>query len=135
MSAHRVLGMTYTPWLTLTTNEALELHHAMIPAQRQRLDDKSGCVWCSSASISDYFDEKFGERICTACRKTRPEYGMISKSNAKLRYLVTDKDMRSLRFIEKPNPSNAKFRDMKLFLLKHVIAAAIVRHGSLSDIE
>lgn len=94
-----------------------------------------GCVWCLNASTSEFFQTKFNELVCTACRKTRPEYGLISKSNAKNKYLVTDSDIRSLRFVEKPNPTNAKFRDMKLFLIKQIIECALRRYGSLENVE
>jgi len=45
---------------------------------------------------------------------------LISKSNAKQQYLVSDNDLLPLRWLERNNPQRASWTSMKLYLEREV---------------
>lgn len=45
---------------------------------------------------------------------------LISKSNAKQQYLVSDNDLLSLKWLERNNPQRASWTSMKLYLEREV---------------
>lgn len=50
-------------------------------------------------------------------------------------YLVTDRDLARLGFIERKNPHGAGWAPMRLFLEARVAAAAALRHGPGADLD
>jgi hypothetical protein len=95
----------------------------------------SGCARCGSATYIQALFDAFGERICTSCKSQTDDFQLVSRSVAKSQYLLPDSSIAPLRTMERPNPSNPKFRPMRLLLLLHVRAAAVARWGSLQAME
>ena len=47
------------------------------------------------------------------------DYDFINKSDISTHYLLPDDSISLLKFIEKPNPINTRYKPMKLYLRKH----------------
>lgn len=78
------------------------------------------CRECGSLEIDWKWEEVFGCAVCNACKEKVPEkYSMLTKTEAKEDYLITDpelKDEELLPHLERPNPHKATFHNMMLYL-------------------
>ncbi|KAJ5641869.1 DNA binding domain [Penicillium lividum] len=87
------------------------------------LDDKSKqktCRECGSLEIDWKWEEELRCRICHACKDKYPEkYSLLTKTEAKEDYLLTDPELRDeelLPRLEKPNPHKSTWNNMMLYL-------------------
>ncbi|KAJ5618363.1 hypothetical protein N7528_007006 [Penicillium herquei] len=87
------------------------------------LDDKSKqkvCRECGSLEIDWKWEEELKCRICNACKEKYPEkYSLLTKTEAKEDYLLTDPELRDeelLPHLERPNPHKSTWNNMMLFL-------------------
>ncbi|KAM3149215.1 DNA repair protein rad14 [Botrytis cinerea] len=82
--------------------------------------DNKKCRECKSLEIDFVWDEVFKCRVCNGCREKFPEkYSLLTKTEAKEDYLITDpelKDGELLPHLNKPNPHKSHWHDMMLFL-------------------
>lgn len=78
------------------------------------------CRECGSLEIDFQFMEELKCLVCSACKDKMPEkYSLLTKSEAKEDYLLTDpelKDVTLLPRMEKPNPHKSTWHNMQLFL-------------------
>ena len=82
------------------------------------------CVDCSSGRAQPKFREAFGLSVCYDCQRAgRGEggrYQVLSKSRAKDEYLLSDRQLDGerggLRSMRLPNPNDARYGDMRLYL-------------------
>lgn len=95
------------------------------------LDERSkakSCAECGSLELDFQFLEVFDVRVCGQCRDKMPEkYSLLTKTEAKEDYLLTDPELRDpdlLRRLEKPNPHKREWNNMHLFLRFQVEAYA-----------
>ncbi|RDW88006.1 DNA repair protein [Coleophoma cylindrospora] len=83
---------------------------------------KSGlkCRECGSLEIDWQWEEVFKCAVCSSCKEKLPEkYSLLTKTEAKDDYLLTDpelKDPELLPHLNKPNPHKSHWHDMMLFL-------------------
>ncbi|KAL3427946.1 DNA repair protein [Phlyctema vagabunda] len=83
---------------------------------------KSGmkCKECGSLEIDWQWEEVFKCQVCNACKEKFPDkYSLLTKTEAKDDYLLTDpelKDPELLPHFNKPNPHKSHWHDMMLFL-------------------
>ncbi|KAL1996671.1 hypothetical protein VTN49DRAFT_7536 [Thermomyces lanuginosus] len=87
------------------------------------LDDKEQqkkCRECGSLAIDWKWEEAFKCCVCHACKEKYPEkYSLLTKTEAKEDYLLTDPELRDqelLPHMKKPNPHKATWNDMMLYL-------------------
>ncbi|KAJ5343209.1 uncharacterized protein N7506_003033 [Penicillium brevicompactum] len=87
------------------------------------LDDKrkqKKCRECASLEIDWKWDEELKCSICHACKDKFPEkYSLLTKTEAKEDYLLTDPELRDedlLPRLEKPNPHKSTWNSMMLYL-------------------
>jgi hypothetical protein len=79
----------------------------------------SCCQHCGAPDILLDIYENFCLLVCSSCFRRHENY--ISKSNAKSGYLLSDGDLYPLRYVEKENPRNSKFAQMKQYLVSQVL--------------
>ncbi|MCJ1336511.1 hypothetical protein MMC09_001787 [Bachmanniomyces sp. S44760] len=83
-------------------------------------EENKVCKECESLEIDYKWDEIFGCSICNTCKEKFPEkYSLLTKTEAKEDYLLTDpelKDEELLPHMERPNPHHATWNNMMLFL-------------------
>ena len=97
------------------------------------------CKDCDKEFLTSSLLKDFGVEACDQCKMALRDsmYAMVTKSDAKRKYLLLDDDLEphttdgppSLRFIERKNPLNEHWGRMKLFLRSQVEAAAHARFG------
>ncbi|CAG8900712.1 unnamed protein product [Penicillium egyptiacum] len=87
------------------------------------LDDKSkqkSCRECGSLEIDWKWEEELKCCICHACKEKHPEkYSLLTKTEAKEDYLLTDPELRDeelLPRLERPNPHKSTWNSMMLYL-------------------
>ena len=76
-----------------------------------------------------------GERATRRRAATTPNPPPPLQRTAKDLYLVTDRDLARLGFVERKNPHGAGWAPMRLFLEAQVAAAAATRHGPGADLD
>lgn len=82
--------------------------------------DRKKCRECGSLEIDWQFDEHLQTQVCHACKEKMPEkYSLLTKTEAKEDYLLTDPELRDenlLPRMTKPNPHKSTWNDMMLFM-------------------
>jgi DNA-repair protein complementing XP-A cells len=82
--------------------------------------DEKKCRECGSLEIDWQFDEHLQTRVCHACKEKMPEkYSLLTKTEAKEDYLLTDPELRDENLLPrmlKPNPHKSTWNDMMLFM-------------------
>ncbi|XP_006790883.1 DNA repair protein complementing XP-A cells [Neolamprologus brichardi] len=78
------------------------------------------CDECQKPFMDSYLSNSFDLPVCDNCRDNEEKHKLISRTEAKQRYLLKDCDLDKreppLRFILKKNPHNPRWGDMKLYL-------------------
>ncbi|KAH6889454.1 XPA protein C-terminus-domain-containing protein [Thelonectria olida] len=87
------------------------------------LDDdekRKKCRECNSLEIDFVWEEVFHLCVCNKCKDKMPEkYSLLTKTECKDDYLLTDPELRDpelLPHLNKPNPHKTHWHDMMLFL-------------------
>lgn len=92
------------------------------------------CEVCgSSTAIDPEFYEAFHVVVCFSCKDTDGLYTIITKTQARNEFLLTDEELADsalLPSISRKNPHNPRWADMKLYLKKQVREFSIKKHGS-----
>lgn len=92
------------------------------------------CEVCGSSSLIDpEFYENFCVAICFSCKDSSKIYTIITKTQARSDFLLTDEELADssvLPSISRKNPHNPRWADMKLYLKKNVLDFAIKKYGS-----
>lgn len=78
------------------------------------------CRECGSLEIDWTWEEVLHCQVCNACKDKLPEkYSLLTKTEAKEDYLLTDPELRDeglLPHLEKPNPHKATWNNMMLYV-------------------
>lgn len=94
-------------------------------------DVRGKCRECGSLEIDWKWQDGFHIGICHTCKDKFPDkYSLLTKTEAKEDYLLTDpelKDESLLPHLEKPNPHKSNWQNMQLFLRLQV------EHYAFSD--
>ncbi|SPO03518.1 related to DNA repair protein RAD14 [Cephalotrichum gorgonifer] len=87
------------------------------------------CRECGGLEIDFVWEEVFGCCVCAACKDKFPEkYSLLTKTECKEDYLLTDPELRDeelLPHLNKPNPHKSHWHDMMLFLRYQVEEYAV----------
>lgn len=82
------------------------------------------CSYCGAPDIVLDWAQRFKLLVCTPC--FRKNERLVSKSNAKSGYLLSDSDLQPLGFVEKQNPQHQKWSSMKQYLVSQVWLLVVV---------
>lgn len=97
------------------------------------------CEECDKEFMESYLNDKFSKVVCDTCKDIDGKHRLITKTDAKERYLLKDADLDKrdplLKFILKKNPHNMKWGEMKLFLESQVAERALEIWGSDEKLE
>lgn len=78
------------------------------------------CRECNTTDIDWKWADTFGVSVCNACKDKDPDkYSLLTKTEAKEDYLLTDPELRDeelLPHLEKANPHSSTWNNMMLFL-------------------
>lgn len=78
------------------------------------------CRDCGTLEIDWYWKETFKTEVCNTCKNANPEkYSLLTKTEAKTDYLLTDPELNDIELLPrmlKPNPHKKTWNDMMLFL-------------------
>lgn len=120
---------------TISTKNLI-LHQSDIPAVDEF--NMKECDECHFEFLRSYLYKNFSLPVCDNCRDPKGIHEMITRTDAKTKYLLKDCDFDlrkpPLRFILKKNP-HANRGDMKLYLKLQVEERAILVHGSEDNLE
>lgn len=97
------------------------------------------CDDCEKPFMDSYLSNSFDLSVCDKCRDNEEKHKLISRTEAKQRYLLKDCDLDKreppLRFILKKNPHNSRWGDMKLYLKLQVEKRCLEVWGSDEALE
>ncbi|KAH8552268.1 XPA protein C-terminus-domain-containing protein [Umbelopsis sp. PMI_123] len=92
------------------------------------------CVECDSQDIDPHFNQIFKINICNTCKDKYPDkYSLITKTEAKEDYLLTDPELRDEELLphwSKPNPRKSTWNNMMLYVRFMVEEYAFQKWGS-----
>lgn len=92
-------------------------------------EKRKKCRECKSLEIDFVWEEVFHLCVCNKCKDKFPEkYSLLTKTECKDDYLLTDPELRDpelLPHLNKPNPHKSHWHDMMLFLRCQVEEYAI----------
>ena len=126
-------GMVATGTGTIGTGVQTDENHGN-GRREQQLKQRlhSRCTECASGVPCTDLYAAYGIYVCGACRK---DLKLISKSNAKQQYLLTDSDLRSLKWMERKNPQRSSWTAMKLYLESDVERVSYGKYGGREGVE
>ena len=94
------------------------------------------CCKCATIDVDPSFYNTFDIKICKQCLNDNEEqYALLTKTECKKDYLLTEPELKSLKHIEKANPHRSHWFPMQLFVRQHVEAFAIEKWGSLEKMD
>ncbi|XP_076444100.1 DNA repair protein complementing XP-A cells homolog [Babylonia areolata] len=103
------------------------------------VSDRLLCEECGQEFLESFLSSHFDLSVCDSCREKEEKYALITKTDAKKKYLLKDADFDvrepSLRFILRKNPHNQQWGDMKLFLELQVEARSLEVWGDEDRLE
>ncbi len=78
--------------------------------------------------------EIYEEIVCYSCKKNSNQYEFLTKETIKKEYLLSDADIESIKYLNKPNPHNARWSNIKLYLRKYVEKCASQKWNGLENL-
>jgi DNA-repair protein complementing XP-A cells len=102
------------------------------------LVNQTRCRHCSSLEIDQNYLKYFDVNICKTCIKSDPKHSLLTKTEVKSDYLLTESELRDssrLPHWEKPNPHSKTYSNMMLYLRSQVEDFAISKWGSLEELD
>lgn len=94
------------------------------------------CCECNSLKINGKLFNAFDVKVCRECENLKPEvYSLLTKTEAKQDYLLTEPEIKSLNYMEKHNPYKKHWFPMQLFLRRDLENFAINKWGSLDLLD
>lgn len=91
------------------------------------------CESCTKNEIDHELKNIFDLKICKACKREKLKF--ITKTTCKEEYLLDDYDLKTLKFLIRPNPHKGTWTNMNLYLQNEVITVSLKKHTSLENIE
>ncbi|XP_073977045.1 DNA repair protein complementing XP-A cells homolog Xpac [Rhodnius prolixus] len=110
----------------------------ILPEEDFTLESRT-CLECAKEFISSYLLTHFDYPVCDGCKDSEEKHSLITRTEAKCEYLLKDVDLDKreppLKFINRKNPHNSNWGEMKLYLHLQVEQRAIEVWGSLDKIK
>lgn len=130
-----VIGPTKNKAPTITNKNLTLPQSSLNPIDETVMKE---CEECHDEFLRSYLYKNFGARICDSCRDPKGSHELITRTDAKTKYLLKDCDLDRreppLRYILKKNPYHSR-GDMKLYLKFQIEERAILVHGSEDKLE
>lgn len=98
------------------------------------------CEGCQSEQVPidpDYYDI-FGVSVCYACKESNPLYTLITKTQARTEFLLTDEELADASLmpsLSRKNPHNPRWSDMKLYLRRQCRDFALKKFDGEAGLE
>ncbi|AFN83921.1 DNA excision repair protein [Encephalitozoon romaleae SJ-2008] len=108
--------------------EATEDESILLPIS---LDNR--CKYCLQIPLDSEMKKTFGISVCRTCRCNALKF--VTKTSCISDYLLTNDELKELRFLERPNPRKGTWSNMYLYLQSEVEEIAIRKWGSLDKVE
>lgn len=97
------------------------------------------CVDCEDGFSNSFLFSNFGEKICDNCKEMKGRHSLITRTEAKNEYLLSDVDLDKreppLKCVLKKNPREYAHSYMKLYMRMQVEERAIEVWGSEEALE
>ncbi|XP_018670863.2 DNA repair protein complementing XP-A cells homolog [Ciona intestinalis] len=101
--------------------------------------DLTICMECDKPFLDSYLLSTYDHPVCDKCKDTEDKHSVITKSEAKETYLLSEVDLMKrepiLKCVVRRNPRNNRWGDMKLYLKLQVENRALEVWGSEEAIE
>lgn len=101
--------------------------------------DKVFCEDCGKELQESYLKSHYDVDICDICKQNEEKHNLITKTDAKTKYLLRDADFDVrepiLKFISRKNPHHKAWGEMKLFYEPQVYKRAMEIWGNEDKIE
>ncbi|KAJ1935032.1 DNA repair protein rad14 [Kickxella alabastrina] len=102
-------------------------------------DECQMCVECGSLDLDVTYLKVFKVMVCKPCvDKISDRYSLLTKTEAKDDYLLTDGELRDRELFpvwEKANPHKSTWNNMLLYLRQHLESFAIKKWGSMEELD
>ncbi|CAG8473798.1 6993_t:CDS:2 [Scutellospora calospora] len=109
------------------------------PPINPNLSENPRCKECQTVEIDYQFHRTFHINICKTCREKFPQkYSLLTKTEAKEDYLLTDaelKDEERLPHLSRPNPHKSTWNDMMLYLREQVEEFSFEKWGGAEALD
>lgn len=98
---------------------------------------RDGCEACGCGQYDTRFHSAFGLRVCFACTRADRKYALLSATEAKSRFALTDGDLRTARLprLVKAKTTHRADGEVHLYCATQVLSVALSKHGSGEAIE
>jgi DNA-repair protein complementing XP-A cells len=94
------------------------------------------CQTCGSIDLNFTYQQHFDINVCINCVDKMPEaYSLLTKTESKEDYLLTESELKDLKFWIKPNPHKSTYSNMLLYCRKQVEAFAFKKWGSEQGLD
>lgn len=98
------------------------------------------CEGCGdeNALLDPEFEAVFRVSVCNVCKDSNPLYTVITKTQARSEFLLTDEELADsalLPSVSRRNPHNPRWSDMKLYLRKQCRDFALHKFGSEGQLK
>jgi hypothetical protein len=79
-------------------------------------DQHQRCKECGSLDVSAKFLDMYSLLVCKVCIKAKPDqYSLLTKTEVKQDYLLTESELKELKCWTKPNPLSKTYSNMLLY--------------------
>ncbi|KAI9311835.1 XPA protein C-terminus-domain-containing protein, partial [Dichotomocladium elegans] len=121
------------PYLRIVKRSMLTLAMSADPSENPKCRD------CESLDVDPTFFQVFHLAVCPNCKEKFPErYSLITKTEAKEDYLLTDPELRDPELLphwSKPNPRKATWNNMMLYVREMVEEYAFKKWGGEEGLD
>jgi hypothetical protein len=95
------------------------------------------CAGCGSGQVDSTFFNQFGLFVCRNCTRTDPEFALLSATESKARFALTDADLKRAALPHLVRKSTKHRADglVKLYCVSQVMALAVTKHGTEEGVE
>lgn len=97
------------------------------------LSDSNTCKYCASVPLNAEILKIFNINVCKECGYKKLKF--ITKTTANKEYLLSNEDIKNLKYISRPNPHKGTWHDMQLYLLDEILEICLSKYGTLEKIE
>lgn len=91
------------------------------------------CMYCGGVPVVSEIKRVFSMCVCSPC--SHAHLKLITKTQCKANYLLTEEELRDFRHLSRPNPHKGTWNDMQLYLEREISDFSIAKHGSMEQIE
>lgn len=91
------------------------------------------CIFCNSSFLDLEIKKVFNISCCGQCRYNKLKF--VTKTTATKHYLLTESDLKNLKFISRPNPHKGNWHDMCLYLEDEIKKISMNKYQNEENLE